>query len=74
MPNWDHYCVKCGFNGSYLDFQPQDALEMTQKRCVQPDEDGRTVRAVFARLGGFRFKDDPDGDAKICGGRVRYAY
>jgi hypothetical protein len=73
MPNWDHVCKACGFNGSYLDFEPQGE-DIRRQRCVQPDENGRPVRLVFSRLGSFRFVGDPDGDVKVCGGKVRYAY
>ena len=39
MPNWDRYCIACGHDGSYLDFNPPYGEPATQ-HCRRHPEDG----------------------------------
>lgn len=39
MPNWDRYCIMCGQDGSYLDFDPPYG-EPSAQRCSRHSEDG----------------------------------
>jgi hypothetical protein len=39
MPNWDRYCIICGQDGSYLDFNPPYGGPATQ-RCPRHPEEG----------------------------------
>ena len=44
MPNWDRYCIICGQDGSYLDFDPPYGGPATQRCPRSPDEGcGSTV-------------------------------